>query len=775
MKEQKTKKILVRLTVVVLPVAVLTFCMMNTPEESGEQIAAQSPLQDSRSLLMASTASHEHCESFAGMWYDSHGNLNIGTTSLSIARGRSLYAMYVVKEFSYSLLRNIQSALVDMAENHLRTHNNIYGIIGIEVIPQYNRVEIELLNSGDLQTNESNKDSVRDYLASISLYQPGSLYFFISDEANEEPAFEAPVPQSSAGFLGISPNSTQRPIHGGDRILFYLGEVFRGTITAKATCNSTGRRGIVTNAHVATARERMAHKNNDFYPPFQEIGTRAQYGMRNRIDATFIPFDNPNIWEFTSSAAYWQGNRDNVTVIDRTYKVTHRHEIRVGRYVYTFGQQSGRVRGRIRSVGSWRRVNFRENGGVRSFNDQIITCTRTDGGDSGGPVFKRGRYGRYILVGVNFGGSRFGTRSFSNKIFNVENELGITINARNISLADNPTPDVVVNPDTARFENLMINAKYRVRYGEHWQHTDYFVSLFAGDVITNPFDGHYPISRAWAISPIIGITRVAPHYDESRMQIIHMPLLREPAPDYVRIDFVGEKITGFRQGQTYRVNYGRTFIARNNHYIPICCCWKGTVVPAQRMTGGPFFETLAHRLYVPTRPVINPIGYNPTTSMNINGQIRNISPGMQWRQSTEQNWRLIYAPFLWNLRPGTFYVRQPATATSFASETVRIVISPFRPGILTLPVEMVCNSTNDVFYRGTFMVTQGGLLTLEGLKRWYFFEDGFAPIQNRQLITAMLRPSLPVLLCCCFGFSYIKIPYRVYCSHNTIVLIFTPE
>ena len=534
----------------------------------------------------------------------------------------------------------------------------------------------------------------------------------------------------------------------------------------------------MTNAHVAEAGMQMTHRNINLatWDRDRRIGTRAQYGMRNLIDATFIPFDNPNIWEFTSSAVYWQGNRYNVTVIDRTYKVTHRNEIVVGRYIYTFGQRSGRVRGRIRSVGSWRPVNFGTplNPDWVSFNDQIISCARTDRGDSGGPVFKRDRFGRYIMVGVHFAG--FWRRAYANKIFNVENELDITINARNIRLADNPTPAVVVNAGAARFENLMINAKYRVRYGEHWQHTDYIsFSLPPGSIIINPFDGHYPISRAWAISPVIGITRVAPHYDESRMQIIHMPLLREPAPDYVRIDFVGEKITGFRQGQTYRVNYGRTFIARNNHYIPICCCWKGTVVPAQRMTGGPFFETLAHRLYVPTRPVINPIGYNPTTSMNINGQIRNVSPGMQWRQSTEQNWRLIYSTFLWNLRPGTFYVRQPATATSFASETVRIVISPFRPGILTLPVEMVCNSTNDVFYRGTFMVTQGGLLTLEGLKRWYFFEDGFAPIQNRQLITAMLRPSLPVLLCCCFGFSYIKIPYRVYCSHNTIVLIFTPE
>jgi hypothetical protein len=293
-----------------------------------------------------------YSDHFAGVWYDQDENLNIGVTNNEGARTRSSEVVYHNRQFSYNFLRRVQNAICNLMPT--------YSIVGTGVQPQYNRTRISLLSENYIEV-------VKAYLESRNLLEVEALYFEIT-----KPGELLSNPLHSGGLIG-------RQEQGG---------VGYGTLSAKATCNATGRRGIISNHHVTPVGRRIyQHTMGQHLQPHNYIGTSERGWFGGLIDAAFIPFANSSNWQFTSSASFWSyPNREPVHVIPHTYQVASRNEIVVGQLVAKYGQETGISTGRITDVGVSMWVGVPPLWGAR-FTDQIRTDVYARVGDSGAPVF----------------------------------------------------------------------------------------------------------------------------------------------------------------------------------------------------------------------------------------------------------------------------------------------------------------------------------------------------------------------------------------------------
>ncbi|MCL2848065.1 MAG: leucine-rich repeat protein [Firmicutes bacterium] len=342
-----------------------------------------------------------YCDSFAGVWYCYYGILNIGVTNDINSRSRINKieeVVYVPRNFSYNFLNRVHSALVDLMPK--------YSIHSVAMIPQYNQVEVKI-------KYERYITNIELYLSRLELYKNEAIKFVVEQQ------------------MAVAQN---RPIHAGGTL--YASRIIpewhnpHGTISAKAICNLTHRRGIITNAHVITSRcTNIRLGRVPTGSGYLLADRRAQYMMHGLADATFVPFNAPWEWEFNSSASYFRyPNRNNVTIVPRTYQVVSRSCIRVGSPVAKFGHTTGRTEGRLDATRVSVRVFFFSYGIYRNFYDQFRHTARTESGDSGSPVFiideQAGGNIRYTLVGTHFASDGVG---YASKITNITQELDVTI------------------------------------------------------------------------------------------------------------------------------------------------------------------------------------------------------------------------------------------------------------------------------------------------------------------------------------------------------------
>ncbi|MCL2848141.1 MAG: leucine-rich repeat protein [Firmicutes bacterium] len=322
--------------------------------------------------------------SFAGAWYCYYGRLNLGLTDMSEKRSGNPYVVYHLRQFSHNFLLEIYSAIANLMPN--------YSIFGVGVAPQYNRIEVSLYD-------EQSIPNVIEYLNGLSLFMEDAIKFAIGE-----------IPILSSGTADLT------PIHSGGRLVasdFFGGD---GTISAKAFCNIAYRqgiikKGIITNAHVAPANTQMRCHHN-----LSIIGTtlRYRFGNGELSDSAFIPFDNQDRWEFTSSASYFRyPNAHQRNIIPTTYQVASRCEILVGLRIAQFGSRTGRTEGRIDLL--YQLISSTPPGGgpITRFYDQIRHTAETLGGDSGAPVFAM-QNGKYVLVATTFA-----SRGSASKITNI--------------------------------------------------------------------------------------------------------------------------------------------------------------------------------------------------------------------------------------------------------------------------------------------------------------------------------------------------------------------
>ncbi|MCL2755763.1 MAG: hypothetical protein FWE45_01790 [Firmicutes bacterium] len=329
-------------------------------------------------------------DQFAGIWFCGDGHLNIGITNQLQNITRNSYVIYHVREFSYNFLNDMHSVITNLMPR--------YSIWGSATTSRYNRVEISF-------SNIEYKARIINHLERYSLFEENAILFI-----EAERGFVMPDPH-----LVVPPpiiNPPVRDIRAGQQVSHSI--INFGSIGAKAVCNRTGRRGILTNEHVIPANTRLMHgsRYTNLINPMP-IGIRAQAQIGGKVDAAFVPFDNPNHWYFTSSASY--GN----TVIPRTY-MSNRNSIIEGLPVVKFGATTGRTYGIIQNTD----VSFISTDD-RQFTNKINHNAFALRGDSGGPLFLVGGHGRHILLGIN--SHVLGASTMASNIHNVIEALDITI------------------------------------------------------------------------------------------------------------------------------------------------------------------------------------------------------------------------------------------------------------------------------------------------------------------------------------------------------------
>lgn len=316
----------------------------------------------------------EYTENFAGVWYDSNGNLNVGVTNRFFERSQQ-GVIYNTHVFSYNFLNSVQGLVSYLMPR--------YSIISSSVLPQYNVVEITISDKAYIS-------NITQYLSRLSGFRLSAINFI---------------------FSTILPEASSREIHSGSRVT--SGGLRTGTLSAKARCLRTRRMGVITNQHVSPVGTNLRLGG----PLGTMIGTTTSGQYGGRIDASFTPFNDAGAWNFTSSAAH--GN----TVIPRTY-LAQQNSIVVGLPVVKFGQTTGRTIGSIRSLNyGWSYAN-----GVR-FHNKIQHTAYTRSGDSGSPLFTVLADGRHLQLGI-VSHSRFGQgglTAYASNIWNVMADLDVML------------------------------------------------------------------------------------------------------------------------------------------------------------------------------------------------------------------------------------------------------------------------------------------------------------------------------------------------------------
>ncbi|MCL2256057.1 MAG: hypothetical protein FWC11_04270 [Firmicutes bacterium] len=252
---------------------------------------------------------YDYNSQFAGVWYCERGYLNIGVTNDSREATRSPAVVYHLRDFSHNFLMTVHGAIWERSPH--------YSIFGVALLPQYNQVEVRLENKNYIA-------NIITYLETRSLFRENSIKF-IEEEMPTPTNMHSPMNdwsyrpshvEEEDEIVGpMSSNPTPNPIHAGGRIFASSINAsnqnwrpWRGTISATATCNITGRPGIITNAHVAESFNRNFSTRDDLEDRNGNTiiaNQRAQYIMIGLADATFIPFANPHAWEFNSSASWF--------------------------------------------------------------------------------------------------------------------------------------------------------------------------------------------------------------------------------------------------------------------------------------------------------------------------------------------------------------------------------------------------------------------------------------------------------------------------------------
>lgn len=368
----------------------------------------------------AATTEWVYDNQFAGVWYCPLGYLNIGVTCAQEVRDVHPNIVYQVLDFSYNFLLDVHAAIKNLMPR--------YNVFGVSITPQYNQVRVSVSSYEYI-------NNINTYLKRLSLYRAGAVNFVMQ---------EKPMPSSAP-----------TPIHAGEHITHRNLPNGGGTISAKAICNSTGRRGIVTNAHnvkqhigggVWRWRDNVRHltNNGNIIGNYSGNFSNSRYLLGGLADAAFVPFTHQQEWQFTSSAGYfildnpytpnptfeWQ---PVTNVVSRTYQVQSSDDIRVGLPVAKFGRRTGRTEGYI-AYTNWAGyvppIGFLTN--------QVGLSIRAASGDSGSPVFIMSG-GRYILAATIFAAGHANSRfAYASKITHIREGLNITILGDKTSEVGNP-------------------------------------------------------------------------------------------------------------------------------------------------------------------------------------------------------------------------------------------------------------------------------------------------------------------------------------------------
>lgn len=243
-----------------------------------------------------------------------------------------------------------------------------------------NHIEISLID----QKNETN---FIDNLVENNTFFEANMISFVSNQKIE-------LTNSIKAGEGI---------YYKEKIIFFWITKWYGTIGFNAI-DSNGKKGIVTNEHVAPLGYQMMTSENDI------IGTSTIAVNNSTTDAAFVKFEDQINWVNTP---YIYSN-DPSFYISRTSLAVQ------GARVWSVGKKTGSLYGYITSINASGTV------GDVYMTDLIQHDCIIDHGDSGGPLITwSNRLSNQGIYGINFGVGI--SRAYTIKIENVLDDLNVEI------------------------------------------------------------------------------------------------------------------------------------------------------------------------------------------------------------------------------------------------------------------------------------------------------------------------------------------------------------
>ncbi|MCL2042743.1 MAG: leucine-rich repeat protein [Treponema sp.] len=321
-------------------------------------------------------------ESFAGVFIDENGHLNIGIiqdsiteqTEISMNRLRG-QVIYRQDDYSYNFLLKKMEVISEAAYD--------FGIHRVSLREDQNRLYIYLFDinrAGDIK-NLFHVQGAFDENAIVFIDDPKNILFF----------------QQAYSGEGITRTTSGT-----------------GTIGVNAYDNTTGRIGVITNEHVARLGDTMIHGGSIIGPVL-----KAQLG--GDVDASFIPFQNQNEWNMTPNAR-------NSGITHTNIRLGNESQIVNGRSIMKIGLTTGTAFGTIRSANTRTIMDNPHGSGRITINNTIELNIANALGDSGGPVyFNDTQTDTLWLIGIHFAGNGSpGTIGSACRISNVMSVLNVT-------------------------------------------------------------------------------------------------------------------------------------------------------------------------------------------------------------------------------------------------------------------------------------------------------------------------------------------------------------
>jgi len=344
-----------------------------------------------------SAGNQRYCESFAGVFIDESGNLNIGVVqdaisekteiSMNSLRGQVIYRQ---DAYSYNFLARKMDVLFEADDD--------FGIHKVSLREDKNRLYIYL-------TDINRVRDINNFLSDQGAFDEDAIVFI------DDPKY----------FLSWSSG----PAYSGEEIT--VPSVRSGTIGVNAICNETGKIGVITNEHVARLGDTVTHGGDI-------IGTVSKARLVNggTVDASFTPFQNPYDWDMTPNSRNSGTTHTNV-------RFTNNIAILNGAGIMKIGVATDTQYGTIRCANTYTNLENPHGSGTIRINDTIELNVKHDKGDSGGPVyFNDTQTGTLWLIGIHFAG-------------NVSKTIGDACRITNVMAALNVTP---ITNDTYKFTNV---------------------------------------------------------------------------------------------------------------------------------------------------------------------------------------------------------------------------------------------------------------------------------------------------------------------------------
>ncbi|WP_052769837.1 S-layer homology domain-containing protein [Paenibacillus sp. IHB B 3415] len=189
-----------------------------------------------------------------------------------------------------------------------------------------------------------------------------------------------------------------------------------------------------------------------------------------------------------------------------------------------------------------------------------------------------------------------------------------------------------------------------------------------------------------------------------------------PAAD---IDYAAEQLTGLTPDASYTVN-GTLVTAVADGNLAIDSSWLGTLLSiVKKGNGSTTIDSAAQTVSLPARPAA-PVGVT-VTDVTYNGAndgtLQNLTVQMEYKIGSTGLWSEVTDTIITGLAPDTYYVREKATSTAFASNIAQVTVHDSDAVIPAAPEVAADDQNNTIVGLDTsmeFSVDDGTFVRYDG-------------------------------------------------------------